>query len=362
VTILNVQNSTRTFTFGGSGAGGGHMWDFSGTIDFGTNNGSLRINNDNSTFNFGSSNATFNVGTGTAGLNQRNGGTTTHFGALIGSPTSTLAGRGNTGTAGTTTYSIGGKNVDCTFAGSINNGSGTTAITKVGTAKLTLSGTGTHTGATSVESGTLQIDGNYGNSAVTVLSGAKLQGNGSLGGTVDIQSGATLSPGASIGVLGGSGSATLAGTIFIELDKANSTNDMFVATAGLNYGGDLIVTNLGGTLAVGDAFKIFDSSAYAGVFNTITLPSGIPAGAIWNLDTLAVDGTIRITGPTLNVVNNGTSLDFSWTGSYKLQAQTNNINTGLSNNWFDYPGGNSSPVTVGINPANAAVFFRLSTP
>ena len=361
VTILNVQNSTRTFTFGGSGAGGGHMWDFSGTIDFGTNNGSLRINNDNSTFNFGSSNATFNVGTGTAGLNQRNGGTTTHFGALIGSPTSTLSGRGGTGASGTTTYSIGGKNVDCTFAGSINNGSGTTAITKVGSAKLTLSGTGTHTGATSVESGTLQVDGNYGNSAVTVLSGAKLQGNGSLGGTVDIQAGATLSPGASIGVLGGIGSATLAGTTFIELDKANSTNDMFVATAGLNYGGDLIVTNLGGTLVVGDAFKIFDSTAYSGVFNTLTLPT-IPAGAIWNLDNLAVDGTIRITGPTLNVVNNGTSLDFSWTGTYKLQSQTNNVTTGLGNNWFNYPGGGSSPVTVGINPANPAVFFRLSTP
>jgi len=352
----------QTFTIGGAGNGGGHMWDFSGTVDFNTNSGFLRINNDNTTFNFGSSNATFNVGTGTGTLNQRNGGTTTHFGALIGGPNTTLSGRGGTGSGGTTTYSIGGKNVDCTFQGSINNGSGTTAITKVGTAKLVLSGIGTHTGATLVESGTLQIDGSYGNSSVTVLSGATFQGNGTPGGTVDIQPGGTLSPGDSaIGVLGGAGSATLQGTTIIELDKANSTNDMFIASSSISYAGDLIVTNLGGTLAVGDVFKIFDSTTYSGTFNTFTLPTP-PAGALWNLDNLTVDGTIRITGPTLNVVNNGTSLDFSWTGTYKLQAQTNALSTGLSNNWFDYPGGGSSPVNVPVDTAVPTVFFRLSTP
>jgi hypothetical protein len=65
--------------------------------------------------------------------------------------------------------------------------------------------------------------------------------------------------------------------------------------------------------------------------------------------------------PTLNVTNNGTSLSFSWTGSFKLQAQTNNFNVGLSGNWGDYPGGSVSPVNVTINPANPTVFFRLSS-
>lgn len=359
---FTTASAGQTFTIGGAGLGGGHMWDFAGTVDFNTNSGFLRINNDNTTFNFGSSNATFNIGTGTGTLNQRNGATTTHFGALFGGPNTTLAGRGSTGSGGTTTYSIGGKNVDCAFEGAINNGSGTTAITKVGTAKFTVSGNSIHTGPTSIESGTMQIDGSYGTSAITVLSGATLQGNGTLDGTLDVQFGATLAPGASIGVLGGSGSATLAGTTIVELDKANGTNDMFVATAGLSYGGDLIVTNLGGTLAVGDVFKIFDSTLYSGTFNTLTLPSAIPAGAIWNLDNLAVDGTIRVTGPTLNVVNNGTSLDFSWTGTFKLQSQTNSLSVGLSNNWSDYPGGGSSPVTVPVDPAAPAVFFRLSSP
>src|SRR5262249_4386738 len=113
-------NASQTFTMGGSGAGGGWMWDFAGAVDFGANTGFLRINNDNSTFNFGSSNATFKVGTANGSLNQRNGGTTTYLGALFGGPSTHLAGRGGTGSSGTSTYWIGGKNIDCTFEGEIN--------------------------------------------------------------------------------------------------------------------------------------------------------------------------------------------------------------------------------------------------
>jgi hypothetical protein len=44
---------------------------------------------------------------------------------------------------------------------------------------------------------------------------------------------------------------------------------------------------------------------------------------------------------------------------FKLQAQTNSLGVGLSGNWFDYPGGSSSPVNATVTPANPAVFFRL---
>ena len=86
-------------------------------------------------------------------------------------------------------------------------------------------------------------------------------------------------------------------------------------------------------------------------------------GVKWS-NNLAVDGTISVASvaPTLNFVNNGTSLQFSWTGNFKLQSQTNALSVGLRTNWFDYPGGGSSPVTVPINPANPAVFFRLISP
>jgi hypothetical protein len=65
----------------------------------------------------------------------------------------------------------------------------------------------------------------------------------------------------------------------------------------------------------------------------------------------------------LNFTHTGNSIQFSWTGSFKLQAQTNSLSVGLSTNWMDYPGGGTSPVTVPIGVTNGTVFFRLvSTP
>jgi len=65
--------------------------------------------------------------------------------------------------------------------------------------------------------------------------------------------------------------------------------------------------------------------------------------------------------PTLDytVAPDGASVDFSWTGTFKLQSQTNTLSTGLSTNWLDYPGGASSPVSVPIDQAQGSVFFRL---
>jgi fibronectin-binding autotransporter adhesin len=97
-------------------------------------------------------------------------------------------------TGGQVTYSIGALNTDTTFGGSIANewgGGGTAAITKVGTGKLTFTGSGTYTGPTSVLGGTLDVDGSLGNTAVTVNSAA-LAGNGSIGGTVTLETGGNL--------------------------------------------------------------------------------------------------------------------------------------------------------------------------
>ena len=77
-------------------------------------------------------------------------------------------------------------------------------------------------------------------------------------------------------------------------------------------------------------------------------------------------GQLTVTaGPTpatLNVVQSGNNLQFSWSGTYRLQSQTNSLNTGLGTNWFDYATGSTNPVTVPINAANQAVFFRLVSP
>jgi hypothetical protein len=63
--------------------------------------------------------------------------------------------------------------------------------------------------------------------------------------------------------------------------------------------------------------------------------------------------------PTLNFARAGDSLQFSWAGGFKLQAQTNSFSVGLGSNWADYPGGGTSPVTVPIDVTKGVVFFRL---
>lgn len=351
-----TQTAGQTFTIGGAGSGGGHMWDFSGTVDFGANDGFLRINNDNTTFNFGSSNATFNVGTGTGALNQRNGSTTTHLGALLGGPNTKLAGRGNTGTSGTTTYAIGGKNLSTTFEGEINDGSGTTAITKVGTGKLTLSGISIYTGATTIDDGILQVDGALGNTPVTVNAGT-LAGSGSIDGSVTVNFGAALAPGsAGIGTMTLNGFLSLGGNLVVEVNKGVG-HDQIIVNGGVNFGGDLTVENVGGALQAGDTFQIFSTAGFGDFTSIIGSPG---TGLAWSFDPNTGVLSVVAEGELLNVVQTGNNLEFSWSDpTFKLQAQTNSLSTGLSSNWGDYPGGSTSPVNVTIDPAQGTVFFRL---
>ena len=375
-----TQNAAQVLTIGGQGNNGGHMWDFSGTVDFGANDGFLRINNDNSNFNFGSSNATFNIGTGTATLHQRNGATTTYFGALLGGPNTKLAGRGGTGTSGTTTYEIGGKNLDTTFEGQINNGSGTTAITKVGSGKLTLSGASIHTGATIVSSGTLQLDGTFTGSSITVASstGSTLAGNGGTDSAVDVQFAAYLAPGNNgIGRFSvGSLVLNSGATNLMEIHKANGTNDSVVALNSISYGGALVVNNLGGTLADGDVFKLFDAPAgnYSGAFESIELPALTGPNLFWDTTQLAVDGTIRVYTPKPVVTafgldgsnlyltgNNGgnTSTHYIVLSSTNVAAPAN-LWTPVVTNTFEFDG--SFGFTNAVNPATPALFYRIKTP
>jgi len=60
------------------------------------------------------------------------------------------------GISGTPTLTIGDNNATSTFSGVIKNTSGSLGLTKTGTGSLTLSGTNTYTGATTINAGTLQ--------------------------------------------------------------------------------------------------------------------------------------------------------------------------------------------------------------
>jgi len=371
-----TQNTNQTFTIGGSGgAGGGHMWDFSGTINLGTNTGFLRFNNNGTSVNFGSSNATFNLGTADAMLSQRNGGTTTHLGALIGGPATRLSGRrGDVG--GVCTYSIGGNNLSTAFEGIITNGINEAAIIKVGTGTLRLSGNSPYTGTTTIESGTLQVDGTINSSAITVNAGA-LSGNGTLGGAVTVQPNGVLSPGASIGRLTINNSLILSfgSTNVMEIHKAAGTNDSIVGLQSVSYGGTLVVNNLGGALAEGDSFKLFEvvTGIYFGAYDFMELPV-LGQDLYWDTSGLLVDGTIRVYKPRPNIQSfgiNGSSFFLTGTNggntstSYIVltspDASVPLVNwTRLATNTFD--GSGNFAFTNAVNPNEPQRYYLLKTP
>lgn len=83
-----------------------------------------------------------------------------------------LAGSGGTVDLGTATLTFGGSNANTSYAGSIT---GTGGLVKTGSGTTTLTGAAGHSGTTTINSGTLQLDGTLAStSGVTVSSGGTL--------------------------------------------------------------------------------------------------------------------------------------------------------------------------------------------
>lgn len=155
VNIINQDGlAVRTFTMGGSAAN----WNgFTGTVNVGTNIGFFRFNDGGSSGNTGNSLATMNLGTATASFLTRNRNAPVNFGVLLGGPGTRVI--NGTSSSGTSTYSLGGKDVPFTFEGAFVDASATAAlaITKIGSSTMTLTGTNSYRGTTTVTSGTLQV-------------------------------------------------------------------------------------------------------------------------------------------------------------------------------------------------------------
>jgi fibronectin-binding autotransporter adhesin len=246
-----------------------------------------------------------------------------------------------------------------------DNISGPADIVIKGGPTVTLNGVNnTYTGATTVSNGTLIVKGTNATSSTHVYVGG-LAGAGTFtGGPVTLEPGTTLTANGSVGPFTIISDFTNdASTMVFDISKPSSDLVNVTGTLARNAtGGTLTVKNLGAqNLVPGDKFTLFSQPLPNGASMTVG-----GARATW-VNNLAVDGSVSVATvsairPNLNYTNTGSSLQFSWSdpfNSFKLQAQTNGINVGISTNWADYPGGSANPITVPIVRTNGTVFYRI---
>jgi len=293
-------------------------------------------------------------------------------GILISSGTLAIAGAGQlaNGTFGNPFTDNGifsyGSSANQNIASAIG-GSG--SVVKNNSSTLVLSGANTYTGPTTVNGGTLLVNGSIGGTA-TVASGGKLGGNGTIGGFITVQSGGTLSPGsAGIGKLTANNGVSLqpGSTTLMKLSKAPIANDQLAVAGTLTYGGTLVISNVSGTFAAGDTFTLFQAGSITGSFSSVSLPA-LNAGLGWSIANLKSGLISVVPTASTNLVWNlsGTNLIISWPTVYigwRLQMQTNPLGGGLGTNWIDVPGStmtNNRALPVDVTEGNA--FYRLIYP
>jgi len=371
ITINSTLTGGGTFNVRVNGVRGeiyGNWSAFTGQINATSQSGVSEFRCNNSA---GYPNARINLASGCAMLNRIGGTPTISIGELSGASGSALPATGGSNGLGVN-WSIGGLNTTSTFAGSISNNVG---VIKIGTGTLTLSGANSHSGQTTVNGGTLLINGNSSaaSGAVTVGASGTLGGYGIVGGATTVNG--RLSPGTSIGSLSFSNSLTLAAssTTFIEISKSPKTNDSFTVRGNLALNGTLIVTNLAGTLAAGDTFKIFNATSVSSNFTAMNLPP-LAAGLGWNRLTVATNGTLSVVvvpQPQIgSAAVSGTNLLLSGSGglpgwTYYVLVSTN-ISlpaaqwTRLATNVFDASG--NFNFTNGIASGTPQKFYLLLVP
>ena len=259
---------TNSYTGGTTIAGGtliGSTTSLTGDV---LNNASLVIDQDTGgsfAGDISGSGALTKDGTGAVtltGTNSYSGGTTIAGGTLIGSTTSL------TGDVLNNASLVIDQDTDGSFAGDV---SGTGTLTKDGSGAVTLTGTNSYTGGTTVAGGTLNIEGYLTGSRVLVQNAARLTGHGVVGG-ISAASGATIAPaGAAIGTLMVDGDIDFAPGSTLEINaNADGEADLLAATGNVTIsGGTVQVLAADGDYAPQTSYTILSGESVEGSFDDV---------------------------------------------------------------------------------------------
>ncbi len=233
-----------------------------------------------------------------------------------------------------------------------DNTSTAVQLTKNDAGVWTFSGANTYSGGTIVTNGTLLVNNSSGSGtgggAVTVATNATLGGTGTIGGNVtfDLGAMALFTNGSTLNI---SGSLTANANVVSLNLPAN-------VGAGTNLLATYNPTGSSGSFASTPVIANGGSFA-ANTTNFITTVGGQVNLVVQNL----APSTPPATNITYSVSSGQLVLQWPNGLGWNLQAQTNNLNVGLTASWSTITGA-TSPFTNNMNPANPAVFYRLSFP
>jgi autotransporter-associated beta strand protein len=204
----------------------------------------------------------------------------------------------NTGSSNAT-LTVGGNNVSSVFSGVLEDGpAATLALTKVGSGILTLAGANTYTGQTTVNGGTLEVDGSIASAETLINSGGVLTGNGSIRGNV-VNNG-IVSPGNPTGTLTISGNyvQNSGGTLRIGVGGTGAGQFGLLAVGGhATLGGTLQIVSLNGfNLGIGDKLTFVTATGgVSGTFSSVQNPfisnTAIAANLVLLPNAVEIEGT-----------------------------------------------------------------------
>ena len=378
---LSLGNSNYTLTIGGNGNNSGSANNFNSVISGGpsatilVNSVGLAYLNAANTYSgsirsgwslvLQNANALQNA---TLDLNAADNGSVTLvnnavIGALTGSRNLSL---------NVSSIFIGNNGTSSTYSGALTNGG---SLTKIGSGTFTLTGTNTYAGRTTINNGTLALSGggSLASQNITVAGGATLDVSAKT--TTFALGGSTTLTNSSVGAVINGANNCSAGILSLVNDGVNPSFIQTNGTMTLSAGTVITVNNTGATLAPGSHMLIM--VATTGNVGRVTgaLPSVVVTG-----NGAAGVGSLEINGSggldlvvTSTISNNPTSIGFTfssgtltltWPGDHLgWIAQSNLLNVGNSNSWFDILGSQSTTnLIMPLNPATPQVFYRLRYP
>jgi hypothetical protein len=248
-------------------------------------------------------------------------------------------------------------------------------VTVNGVGALTLTGTHTSLGSTTINSGRLALNGiaSIASSRIVVAGGAVFDVSG-LSAVFVLGNSCTLTNSSVNAFLIGSNNCNL-GTLSLLIDGTNAAFNQTNGTMAISAGTSVKVNNTGAILKPGIHPLITVATngkpgRVTGALPSVVVAGNGAAGAV-SLQTnlsggldLSVTSTIASNPTNMNYTFANGAVTLTWPSDHLgWIAQSNSLGLANSNSWFDILGSQSvTNLVVPIVPANANIFYRLRSP